>query len=337
MNPRRPPATPPRAAPPPAADDPLRAALSEALALLQDHAGLLPEGPLPQDDAPPDADAVAARLPSLLARCEALVAEAAATGPEPIRTVHHFACTGGTLICRCLAALPNTVLLSEIDPLSENHLADSMSARFAPTDLLKQLRYSRHDLGDAALVAVFRAGLDRLHGLLSGRGLRLVLRDHPHSRFCTAADAAARPGLRDMLRPDHVLHSAVTVRHPLDSFLSLEAMDWLHFAPPTPEEYARRYLAFLDDHADLPLLRYEDFIADPEAGLATLCRQLALPFEPLALTLQAGLTLSGDSGRAGPTIASRPRRPVPAALAAALAESPSYGQLCARLHYDPAP
>ena len=298
-------------------------ALEDALALLREHG--------PTGDAAPPAEP----LPSLLERCEALVAEAASAGPEPLRTVHHFACSGGTLICRCIAALPNTVLLSEIDPLSTNRTAEPGGARFAPTDLILQLRQSRHPVDPAMLVAVFRAGLDRLHGLLAAEGRHLVLRDHPHSRFCTDVDAAARPGLRDMLRPDHRLLSVVTVRHPLESFLSLEAADWVHFSPATLEDYARRYHAFLDDHADLPVIRYEEFLADPETVLSGICARLALPFDRLALTLQAGLVLTGDSGRAGGTIAPRPRRPIPEPLRAQMTDSPSYEQLCTRLDYDP--
>ena len=80
--------------------------LSEALALLQEHAGR----PDPRAYAP------APPLPSLLEQCAAMVA--AQPGPQPYRVLHHMACTGGTLISRCLATMPNVVLLSEIDPLS---------------------------------------------------------------------------------------------------------------------------------------------------------------------------------------------------------------------------
>ena len=36
----------------------------------------------------------------------------------PIRVVHHWACSGGTIISRSLAQLPNVVLLSEVHPLA---------------------------------------------------------------------------------------------------------------------------------------------------------------------------------------------------------------------------
>ncbi|MEA5392276.1 hypothetical protein VB738_13520 [Cyanobium gracile UHCC 0139] len=36
--------------------------------------------------------------------------------PPVVRTLHHVACSGGTLISRYLAALPDVVLLSELNP-----------------------------------------------------------------------------------------------------------------------------------------------------------------------------------------------------------------------------
>ena len=35
-----------------------------------------------------------------------------------IHTVHHLACTGGTVISKCLAAMPKVALVSEVNPLN---------------------------------------------------------------------------------------------------------------------------------------------------------------------------------------------------------------------------
>ncbi len=41
---------------------------------------------------------------------------------QPIRIIQHLSCTGGTLISKFLAAMPNVVLLNEVNPLSQLHL-----------------------------------------------------------------------------------------------------------------------------------------------------------------------------------------------------------------------
>lgn len=290
-------------------------------------------------------------LPGLLAQCRQLIAEAA-TPPPPLRCLHHLACTGGTLFARCIAALPNTRVLSEVDPLSAHGHA---GARFFPTDLIGLARFGARPPDRAVLLEIFRAGLDVLYADSRRHGLDLVLRDHAHSQFCygpaaaaapprtSAATVAARPTLREILAAppeagetgvgNWPLRGVVTVRDPLDSYLSMQAHGWLHFTPATPEEYARRYHAFLDRHADLPWLRYEDLLADPEAVMARLCDALDLARDPDFRHRLAAVRLSGDSGRSGAAIRPRPRRPCPPDLAGAAAASESFARLRARLGY----
>jgi hypothetical protein len=35
---------------------------------------------------------------------------------QPLRIIRHFACTGGTIISKSLSVMPNTLLLSELNP-----------------------------------------------------------------------------------------------------------------------------------------------------------------------------------------------------------------------------
>lgn len=272
-------------------------------------------------------------LPSLLAQCVAMCDGFA--DPEPVRSIHHFACTGGTLLSRCVAALPNTVLMSEIDPLSRIKLGPKYAqCKFAPNDVLLALLRAEHRVDHSVVVAAFQSAIATTVATLARRGQRLVLRDHPHSQFCMAVDHSARPTVYEMLAQCCRVKALVTVRHPLDSFIALDAHWWHDFSPFTLEEYSQRYTAFLTRHAGLPLLRYEDFVADPQAGLARICDHLDLPFEPLSIDLNGAIQISGDSGRSGNGIAPRPRRTVPPQIEAQRGDS-RYIQLCAQLGYDP--
>ncbi|WP_103332933.1 sulfotransferase [Pseudotabrizicola formosa] len=270
-------------------------------------------------------------LPSLLAQCVALCDGFAE--PAPIRSLHHFACTGGTLLSRCVAALPNTVLMSEIDPLSRIKLGPKY-LKFAPNDVLLALLRAEERVDQSVIVAAFQSAIATTVAALDRRGQRLVLRDHPHSQFCMAIDHSTRPTVYEMLAQCCTVKALVTVRHPLDSFIALDAHWWHDFSPFTLDEYSERYTAFLTRHAGLPMLRYEEFVADPQAGLERICRYLDLTFDPLALDLIGAIQISGDSGRTGNTIAPRPRRPVPPQIEAQRGD-PRYIQLCAQLGYDP--
>lgn len=271
-------------------------------------------------------------LGALLDRAEALAA--AAPAPQPVRLVHHFACAGGTVISKCLAAMPNTVLLSEIDPLSQQMIKPDI-VEFQPTDLIRALRGSARGIGDGVILQTFLGALTGLRGALSGQYRHLVLRDHAHSQFCLRIDPASRPSLGQIVSGALPVRQVVTLRHPLDSFLSLDAAGWRHFAPFTLEEYARRYTLFLDHYADVPRVTYEEFTRDPGPVLERICAVLDLPYSERAIERIGMIRLTGDSGRKSDRIAPRPRRPVPAAIAAQRGDSPTYALLCDRLGYAP--
>lgn len=303
----------------PSPDD-LQASLNEALAMLRDYAR---DQPMTAADLVP--------LPSLLAQCEALCA--AAPVPQNVRSVHHFACSGGTLISRCLAAMPNVTLLSEIDPLSQMQIRQVNKRMFLPTDLIYGAGVALRPVDSDTTVAMFTAALGELHKALTAQGRYLVLRDHAHSQFCSDTALPQRPTLHEMLEKAGPVLSVVTVRHPLDCYLSLIKNGWTNFTPFTLDEYASRHLDFLDRHRGLPLFRYEDFVADPNGVLKQICTALALPYLPDAESVISVVTISGDSGRSSTLIEARARRPVPDEIEAEIDRSPRYAALCTRLGY----
>lgn len=117
-------------------------------------------------------------------------------GSTSMSTVHHFACTGGTVISRCIAALPNTRLLSEVDPLSNMGLEGKL---FRPTDLIGLSVQGTHPVTISTRAAMFRAAALELLMDSRGKGLNLVLRDHAHSQFCVEAASQDRPTLFELL------------------------------------------------------------------------------------------------------------------------------------------
>lgn len=268
-------------------------------------------------------------LPSLLELCEVASER---RGEPPLRTIHHFACTGGTVISKCIAALPGAVVLSEIDPLSRIPIKPNKV--FAPTDLILALRQSVPELPEESLIEVFTAGMRVVKRELTLRGYEVVIRDHAHSQFATDVNPASRATLLDILTANFPVIAVLTVRHPLDSFISLTRNGWLHFNPPTLDEYCRRYIAFLDRYSSTPVFKYEDFTEEPAAILQRICDVLKLRFHSFALDAFSAIRMSGDSGRSGDRISHRSRREVPPQIYEQARTSASYALLCGRLDYS---
>lgn len=271
-------------------------------------------------------------LGSLLEQCRAWQAAEAACAPEPIRTLHHFACTGGTPISKCLAVMPNTRLLSEIAPLSQLGAKNALP-RFSPSDLVYHLKTGLRPVEDRAVLEVFLAGLRVIYRQCRARGEHLVLRDHSHSQFCDGTEIHHSPLLKEIVAEIAPVRAALTVRHPVASFLSLARNGWEHYAPKGLNEYCRRYEAFLDAHQGLPIYRYEDFVADPQTVLRALCDTLDLPWSNDAVEVFSVARLTGDSGRGGSRIAKHPPRTADGSFFEMAQASDSYRSLCARLGY----
>jgi hypothetical protein len=246
---------------------------------------------------------------------------------DPVRLVHHLSCTGGTLLSRYVASIPGIVLLSEVNPGPE------VTRHFSPLDPVFQLYVQCAGFGEADYLAEqarrYRLCLDAA----AERGATVVLRDHAHSDFLSGPIRPAR--LRALVNDGLGLatRSLVTVRHPIDSWLGMNAARFAggvaHF-----HDYCRRYLAFLDAYAGAPVVRYEDFVADPVAAGRRITAALDLPAWDDVSALH-GVRLTGDSGRGRRyrSLRALKRRKIPARLAGGLVRAAEVDALFARLGY----
>lgn len=305
---------------------------SDLKRLVDDALGLL--SPLSEHPLLPDQTATAP-LESLLAQCQNQVRQIQQRPKAPIRLIHHFACTGGTLIARALASQPNTLMLSEVDPLSTTLRG---KVAFNPSDLIFQSFQNPEPPSSRMIIEMFRASLSVLHEGMEKEGRHVIVRDHSHSHFCTSVVPETRPKITEMLPVDADFRNILTVRHPLDSFLGLKRNGWARPPIQNISEYAERYMMFLDAHPEVPIFYYEAFVASPDQSCQRMCDALHLEYNPLWRDILPITKLSGDSGRSGTRIRPRPRRPVSRILMDTLqAGCPPYETLCERLGYDPDP
>ncbi|WP_339808927.1 hypothetical protein [Vreelandella sedimenti] len=253
-----------------------------------------------------------------------------------IRTVHHFACSGGTLISKCIASMPNVLFLSELDPLSPLSPIQERyeNPEFSPSDPIRLLKHNIQRVDDDVLVKMFKASIRELSHYCETLSYNLVLRDHTHSHYCCGERAKSRPFFLNMFLKDYKAKSIVTVRHPLDSYISLCDNGWLHFNPKTLDEYCLRYHDFLNDYKGIDIFKYEELTKNPVKIIEEICNILSLDFDPDFKNYIAAIKLTGDSGRSSNFIMARERKKAGEMLQREVDISKSYRSLCYRLKYD---
>jgi hypothetical protein len=253
---------------------------------------------------------------------------------ETIRLIHHWACSGGTLISRCLAALPRVLFLSEVHPYAFLVFRPPKVA-YLPTDLIRQLSTPLNGASPSLCLAAFNGAVDGIQRQATSQKLALVIRCHSHIDFFIGAKPSAAPLVSEQLGQRWPLEQLVTVRHPLDSWLSITASGWHDQLPyDTLEGFCQRCLQMLEACSSMPWVRYEDFCLDPEAVLRNICTMISLDLDVSVLDRFDQIEISGDSGRRGAVITPRDRPELPPGILNQARSSKAYGELCERLGYQ---
>lgn len=249
--------------------------------------------------------------------------------------------SGGTLISKCLGSMGSVALLSEIHPLG--------TQQFNPL----QQAVAWHNLiskGEAKSWArtrkrlTFNDVMAEINRRARERGQSLVVREWSH------LDVIGRPFVKPPLRPVMIdalaerfeIAQAITVRHPVDQYLSLVRLDVVQGM--AVEEYLRGCRVFAEwAHAE-GFVKYEDFTADPDASLRILCDKLRVEFDASYAERWAsydkvtGDTAKANTGRgaAESRIRSLPRRETPEGLLETFRANADYARTLELLGYPDA-
>jgi hypothetical protein len=246
---------------------------------------------------------------SLTERCEDICEQYKTIKPT-IRIVHHLASSGGTLVSKCLAAMPNTFVLSEVHPYSNLHMLPDKSL-FLPNDIMTQCKQAGIPQSDKLADEIFLNSVKAAHKHTNAMGGVLVLRDHSHSDFCLGENIRGVSSLVKILQEEFRILSVVTIRNPIDAFISMQKSRFLHFSPQTYAEYCVRVEAFLKAYKHVPIYLYEDFTANPYPQMEMICKSLEVEFNEMFEDMFSIFRMSGDSGRVGTVIANRKRADLP--------------------------
>lgn len=269
---------------------------------------------------------------SLLDRCDQVNTEYKNTKPD-IRIVHHLACSGGTLISKCISAMPNVFLLSEVHPHSDLQ-RNKDKAQYSPSDLAKLAIYAGVPAQKELAEKIFVESVKINHQHISERGGTLILRDHTHSDYCVGEDVSENI-VAELLKEYFNIQSLVTLRNPIDSYLSLVDNGWVHFQPATFDEYCARLLAFLASFSKEQIVFYEDFVQQPQQVVQQMCSILQIPFDDTFETVFDVFSVTGDSGRKGAVISTRERRKVTQLFKEEIENSANFKKVCQLYSLNP--
>jgi hypothetical protein len=242
---------------------------------------------------------------SLLDKCEQVNKGYKKTKPD-IRVVHHLACSGGTLISKCISSMPNVYLLSEAHPFSELHLGAG-NPKFLPSDISSLSRHAEIPNQQELARKIFLESIKIADNHLTNMGSYLVIRDHTHSDYSTGNKESSYSAIVNVLQSNYNVISLLTIRDPIDSYAALVKNKWLHFSPPTFDEYCRRFNVMLNHFEDVNIVRFEDFVADPKKKMQKICEFLSIPYSELFEDIFGVFRVTGDSGRSSDIIGSRER------------------------------
>lgn len=262
---------------------------------------------------------------------------------SPIRILHHWACSGGTIISRSIANQSNVVLLSEVHPLAYLRLKEPDTS-YAPTDIIQQLSLQQNGRDPSLCIAAWQGSILNLNATLTKQNRPLVLRSHSHIDFFSGGLASKVPMVSRSLKGHAPLLELLSVRHPLDSWLSLLQKDWnKHFHTKELEIFCKRALNMLKGCEEMSWIRYEEFTLKPDKLLREINGFLQLRGESGHTQNLKNIKLSGDSGRSSDVIGMRPRQPIPSKelreidQALNTGSKSNYVRLCHQLGYEPEP
>jgi hypothetical protein len=262
--------------------------------------------------------------PSLLSRCDEICQLYEKKKPT-LRIIHNLACSGGTLISKCISALPNVYLLSEVHPFTDLAL-DKDKPKYSPTDLIALSHYAGVPNHHELTTKLFKQAVMTTYQHVEKLGGILVLRDHTHSDYCTKAELPEKSRIHQLLEEDFEIKSILTIRDPIDSYTSLVKNGWVHFSPNNFDEYCRRILLMLEQFKPEQISQYEDFVERPQEVLRQLTTQLDLPFNDNFEDIFGCFRVTGDSGRSTDTIGKRSRS-LSFNILEKMKENPKYNQI----------
>ena len=253
-----------------------------------------------------------------------------------LRIIHHWPCSGGTLISKCIASLPNIIFLNEVHPYAYLRHMKIDETEYLPTDIIRQLSFKRNGRNSNLCNAAFAGAVKEINKKTCEMNNYLLIRDHSYIDYFVGPFPRKNSLIHELFSESNQLLRIFTVRHPLDSWLSLKLNQWDKAVQFNSfDEYCLRIKIMIEAMKDVPIIYYEKFCINPEMVMRHISKSLEIKFHKSFLNNFNSINLSGDSGRKSQDIIPRERREAESQFKKNIMICENFLEICNMLNYDP--
>ncbi len=214
-----------------------------------------------------------------------------------IKFIFSYARSGGTLLARCIDAMPDTIVLSEVHPI------------YQINGSIKEQVKKRYHI--ELLSEGYEANVSELYALCKEKNWQLIIRDWTFIDFTPHAINKFEPSYSftayKLLAKQFDLNAISFVRNPIDIWISRNC-------PKGFFEVYRKYVKKLIDKK-ISIFKYEEFCEGHQKIMPEICDELNLTFHPSYVQFSGVTNMPGDDGshpdsrgRQTMTISTFPRR-----------------------------
>lgn len=197
-----------------------------------------------------------------------------------------FARSGGTILNKCLASLPNTVVMSEVNPINDGSIK---AVHESPITVYNQaLIWYRIKLKNKD----FKGSIFELNEYCKNNGKILIIRDWTFVDFRKYINNNYRPSCRFQTI------EALRELNPKILVITRDAIDvWISSGMPEIGEFFEDYLIYTKSIIDLkvPIFKYEDFTKKPKDILKNICEKYYLEYSDVINVCLDYNKVSGDN------------------------------------------
>ena len=182
----------------------------------------------------------------------------------------NFGRSGGTILAKCLANLPNSILLSEINPLggclggSPENSYDNANEQ---AEHWYNIKLNNENYTDSIIELDQYCTLNNKNLIIRDWSF-INFRKHEVNNYNPPYKFLALDALVKIL-----VHPFATVRNSIDM--------WISFGMPNAQDFFQDYLRFVNEliRLEIKIYKYENFVHNPRRFLKKLCKDLKLPYK----------------------------------------------------------
>ena len=211
---------------------------------------------------------------SLLERCNT-VCEKYGTKKPTIRIIHCLACDDDGLISKCLSALPNVYLLSDVHPYTDL-VIDKDRPKYAPTDIASQAHRAaipkQRELADK----LFKQAIDQVYIHITQQGGTLVLTENISLILANKNYTHNRSDVVNILAQDYEISTLSVIKNPVDVYEDLiHNRGGVRCSLPLAE-YCVRFSNYLENFPADRVFSEEELLENPQEKLKSIAQALEL-------------------------------------------------------------